>query len=507
MAAERTRPRAPGPRRDRRSAVLVGLMLTMGLAAMDSTIVATAIPQVVADLGGFASFPWVFSIYLLMQAVTIPLYGKLADQFGRKPMLMVGTTIFLAGSMLSGLAWSMPALIAFRGLQGMGAGAIQPMVTTVAGDLYNVRERARIQGYLSSVWGISAVVGPALGGLLVQYASWNWIFFINLPIGALAMVVIQRFFAERPERRSHDIDYAGSVVLVTALTVLMLALLEGGVRWPWSSPTSIGLFAGAGLLLMLFARIERHAAEPVLPPWLLARRDVSIANLATVSVGMLLIGLSSYLPTFAQGVLGASPLVAGFALASMSIGWPLASSQAGRVYLRIGFRWTALIGSCISAAAGLLFVNLSPDAAPWQAAIDSFVMGIGLGFTSTSLIVGLQSLVGWGERGVVTGGNMFARTLGSTVGVALFGSIVNSTVTGALGARTQVSLASAGSRLGDPARAPAAVQDALYLGVHRLFWGLVIVAGVAVLCELAMPDHRVADDHAAGAVPAEHRRS
>jgi multidrug resistance protein len=279
---------------------LVGLMLAMGLAAMDGTIVATAIPSIVRDLGGFALFPWVFSVYLLIQVVTIPIYGKLADLYGRKPVLLIGAGIFLLGSMLSGASLNMLTLITFRGIQGIGAGAVQPIALTVVGDLFSVEERARIQGYLSSVWGISSIIGPAIGGSLVQYASWRWVFYINLLIGAAALLMIGHFLQEDLHHVQHQIDYWGSALLVLGMGLITLGLLEGGVLWAWLSPPSLIIFSAGGAILLAFVSAERRAREPIMPPAIFADRFLGGANIAGLLLGTLTIGLSAFLPTFVQ---------------------------------------------------------------------------------------------------------------------------------------------------------------------------------------------------------------
>jgi EmrB/QacA subfamily drug resistance transporter len=486
-----------GPERGR---ILAGLMLAMGLAAMDTTVVATAIPSIVGDLSGFALFTWVFSIYVLVQAVTIPIYGKLADLYGRKPVLIIGTLIFLAGSILSGLSWSMVALIVFRGIQGIGAGAIQPIVVTLAGDLYDVRERARVQGWLSSVWGISAVIGPAIGGFFAQYASWRWIFYINIPLGLLAIFFIGKSLHERVERHEHRIDYAGSALLAAGVGLLILGLLEGGVDWPWISLPSLLIFVFAALSLAAFIWQEGRAAEPALPLWVFSKRLVLGVNLATFGLGVLSIGLTTFLPTYAQGVLGVSAVIAGFILAAMSISWPVFSTFSGWLYLRIGFRDTALIGAGVALIASLMFVGLTPTAPAWLTALGSFVMGAGLGLLSTPLIVGVQSVVGWNRRGVVTGSNMFARQLGQALGAALFGSVVNTALAGwFLQAPPSIakhlpssinvtSQALSGSSSLSPEVA-AYIRQGLYVATHQVFWALTIVAVATILVTLLTPRH------------------
>jgi len=450
---------------DNRAAVVAALMLTIGLAAIDSTIVATAVPQIVADLGGFSLFPWIFSIYLLTQAVTVPIYGRLSDVFGRKPVLLVGVGGFLVGSILCGIAWSMVALIVFRGIQGLAAGAILPTTTTIVGDLYEPAERGRIQGYISSVWGVSAIVGPTLGGFFAQYWTWRGIFWLNLPIGLGAAWLIRRHLHERVERRTHRIDYAGVVTLTVACSLLILALLEGGVSWAWGSPVSIALLALAAVLLVSFVQIERTVSEPILPLWIFRHRTLLAGNLAGLAIGAILIGQSSYVPTYAQRVVGVGAVVAGLAMAAMTIGWPIAATLAPRVYLRIDFRPTALLGGVIAVGGCLLLaLFVGAGSGVWRVAIASFVLGVGMGFASVATVVAVQSVVGWSRRGVVTGSNMFIRTLGSAVGIAVFGSIAN-------------------SRLAHRRHTPATI----YHAVHGVFWALVAVAVLGVAAQLLLP--------------------
>ncbi len=479
--------------------VLIAMMLTMALVAMDTTVVATAVPSIVQDLGGFSQFTWVFSIYVLVQAVSIPIYGKLADLYGRKPILLVGIMIFIAGSMLSGIAWSMFALIAFRALQGIGAGAIQPVVTTIAGDIYTVEERARIQGWLSSVWGISAVIGPAIGGFFAEYLTWRWIFYINLPLGALAVFMMVRYLHENVARKRHKIDYLGSALLAAGLGLFIVGVLEGGVRWAWLSSTSIGIFAVAILTLGLFVVQERRAVEPTVPLWVFGRRVLLGANLATASLGFLSIGLTTFLPTFAEGVLGISALFAGFILSSMSIGWPLASAVSGRVYLRIGFRDTALVGIVMCVAAAIGFYSFTESVPIWATVVASLVIGAGFGFLSTSLIVGVQSLIDWNRRGVVTGSNLFSRQLGQALGAAIYGSIANAVLLNrldhapaSLAGQLPTTLNDASDALTShnanlSAAAESYLRDALYQATHQVFLTLLIIAIISLAIVLLTP--------------------
>jgi len=416
--------------RSERGPVLISLMLATSLVAIDSTIIATAVPSIVADLGGFAQFPWLFSIYLLAQAVSVPIYGKLADLFGRKPIMLFGIALFLIGSILCGVAWSMPALIAFRAIQGLGAGAVQPMSMTIAGDIYTLAERAKAQGYLASVWAVSAVVGPTLGGLFSQYLSWRWIFVVNIPLCLLAAWMLIRSLREKVDRVPHKIDYFGSLTLTVGATLVILGLLEGGQAWAWNSATSIWILGTGLVLLVVFVLVERRVAEPVLPLWVFTRPVLLASCVVGLLVGAVLMGLTTYVPTFVQGALGAGPLVAGFALATLTIGWPIAASQSGRLYLRIGFRSTALIGSGLVVVGIGLSVLLGAGSSITQVAGVCFVVGLGMGLVASPTLIAAQTSVGWTERGVVTGTNMFFRSIGSAVGVAVFGAIANTTLGG-----------------------------------------------------------------------------
>jgi EmrB/QacA subfamily drug resistance transporter len=482
--------------RSERGPVLAAVMLCTGLVALESTILATAVPSIVRDLGGFSQFPWLFSIYLLTAAVTVPLYGKFADSVGRKPVMLLGIGLFLAGSVLCGFAWSMPALIVARAVQGLGAGAVQPMSMTIVGDLYSVEERARVQGYLASVWAISAVVGPTLGGVFSEYLTWRWIFFVNLPLGAVAVWALMRRFRENvtrnPERR---VDYLGAALLTCGFSLLILGLLEGGVRWAWASAPSVAILTAAGVLLIAFVLVERRASEPVLPLWVISRRVLAGGNLASLVIGALLIGLSSYLPTYAQGVLGASPLVAGFALAALTLGWPMAASLSGRIYLRIGFRNTATIGASIVVVATVFTALLTATSPVWVAAAAAFVMGVGLGFASSPTIVAAQSVVGWDRRGVVTAANMFARSLGSAVGAAIFGAIANATLAARfadppadVAGQVPADLTT-DSLILDAGPGPAGdfIRGALFDASHHVFLGLIALAVVALFAVLLLP--------------------
>ena len=406
-------------------------MLATALVALDSTIIATAVPSIVDDLGGFSQFPWLFSLYLLAQAVSTPIYGRLSDVLGRKPVLVVGIGLFLIGSVLCGIAWTMPLLILSRAVQGLGAGAVLPVSQTIAGDVYTLAERAKVQGYLASVWGISAVVGPTLGGVFSEYLSWRWIFWINIPLSLIAAAVLLRTFSEKVDRVRGAIDYAGAALLSSGCGLVILGLLEGGEAWSWlSAPSAVALIGGAALIGG-FVVVERRVPAPILPLWVFTRRVLLTSSLAAVTVGAVVLGLTSYVPTYAQGALGAGPIVAGLTLAMLTVGWPIAASMSGRLYLRVGFRATALMGAALVVLGTVLVVVVTTsDLGLLALAASCFVVGAGLGLVNSPALIAAQSSVGWAERGVVTGSNMFSRSLGSAVAVAALGAVANAVLDG-----------------------------------------------------------------------------
>lgn len=341
---------------NRRGAVVAALMLAMALAALDATIVSTAVPQIVGDLGGFSVFSWLFSGYLLAVTVTLPVYGKLSDTFGRKPVLIAGSAVFLLGSLLCAVAWNMGALIAFRIVQGLGGGALQGTVQTLAADLYPLEERPKIQAKLSTVWAVAAVAGPGIGGVLAAYADWRWIFLVNLPIGAVALWLIVRHLHEprRAEKTTRArVDWAGALAVFACGGVLLTALVQGGVAWAWLSWPSLGLFGTGLALVVAVVLIERRAAEPIIPGWVWRRRTIAAVNLALGALGLLMVAPTVFLPTYAQSVLGLTPVAAGFVLSVWTLSWPVSAALSQHVYRRIGFRNTAMLG--IGTAALILF--------------------------------------------------------------------------------------------------------------------------------------------------------
>ncbi|MEU9706446.1 MFS transporter [Streptomyces sp. NPDC047981] len=480
-AAPATTPRGRGP-------VVAALMLGMALAALDGTVVSTAVPQIVGDLGGLSVFSWLFSGYLLAVTVTLPVYGKLSDTFGRKPVLIAGTILFLVGSLLCAAAWNMGSLIAFRVVQGLGGGALQGTIQTIAADLYPLKERPKIQAKLSSVWATASVAGPAAGGLLAGYADWRWIFLINLPVGLVALWLIARYLVEPDRkaakespaegRRKVSVDWAGALAIFATGTLLLTALVQGGVAWPWLSAPSLGLFGGAVALAGATVLIERRAAEPIIPGWIWRRRTISAVNLAMAALGLLMVAPTVFLPTYAQAVLGLGPIAAGFVLSAMTLSWPISAAFSNRVYNRVGFRLTAVIGITLALLVLLAFPFLPFPGEPWQPALLMLLLGGALGLFQLPLIVGVQSTVPYEERGTTTASVLFCRQVGQSVGAALFGAIANGVLASRLGADTDLdSLAHALDQADDTLRhAVDAAVDYVYLGA----------AGAAALALLAL---------------------
>ncbi|MBM7570852.1 MDR family MFS transporter [Aquibacillus albus] len=482
----------------RRPIVLAALVISMFMAAIEGTIVATAMPDIVGDLGGFSVYSWVFSAFLLMQAVTTLIYGKLADLFGRKPIFLVGVIIFLVGSILCGLATTMTMLVIFRIIQGIGAGAVHPIVTTIVGDMYTIEERSKIQGYLASVWGISSVIGPLAGGFIVNFSDWKWIFWINVPLGILGMIGVILFFHEDVSKEKKSIDYIGSSLFFISISALIVVLVQGGATWPWISPQIIGLLILFIIGSFLFIYQESKATSPMMPLHIWKNKLITIANLATLTSGMIIIGLASFLPTYVQGVMGHSAIVAGFTLCTLSIGWPISATIAGHLVLKIGFRTTAILGGTALLIGGTLFLFLDPSKGPLYAGFSSFVVGIGMGLSSTTFIVSIQSSVDWEMRGVATSLNMFMRIIGSALGAAFLGGILNTKMNQSLSEtgddlNEEFSISSTDILLDEEMRSQfseqslSLIQDSLTNGLHAVYVGVFIIAFISFLLTLLYP--------------------
>lgn len=415
-------------KRSNRPIILASVMLGMFLSAIEATIVATAMPSIVADLEHFSLYSWVFSAYLLSSSATVLLFGKLADIYGRKPIYTIGMIVFLIGSIFAASTNSMVMLIVARFIQGIGAGAIMPIATTIVGDIYSKEERAKVQGYLSSVWGISAIIGPLIGAFFVDFLSWRYVFWMNIPLGLVSMIGIMVYLKEDFKREKQSIDVVGTLSMVIGISTLMYLLVETGVSIHWNSFLFYGLVFVVILSMLLFLQQSKQQETSIIPLEIWSYPMIKVANIATLLTGMIIVAVSSYLPTFVQGVMGQSALIAGFTLTTMSIGWPLAATIGGRLLFVIGYRLTSIIGGLFLIAGSVLFLFLPTMKSIVLASSASFLIGIGMGLTSTAFIVAIQTTVPWTERGSATASNTFMRSIGSAIGVALLGGILNNRI-------------------------------------------------------------------------------
>jgi EmrB/QacA subfamily drug resistance transporter len=408
---------APSPSGSRPLTV-AAILLSMFMSAMEATVVSTAMPTVVSELRGLELYGWVGAIYMLAMTVTMPVWGKLADVLGRKPIMLGGLLVFLAGSMGSGLAPTMHALIALRAVQGVGAGALQPVALTIIGDLFTVEERGRIQGIFGAVWGFAGMVGPLAGGLIVASLSWRWVFFINLPFGLLSGVLLTAFYREARDAsassRGRKIDVAGALLLSTAVLTLLLGV---GGRAPWLTlPVAVGSLAA-------FVAVERRAADPLLPLTLLSRPVIRIASVAGGLMGSVMMGVVMYTPLWVQAVLHGSPTEAGTAVAPMLIGWPIASAVSGRLLRKVGYR-PLVRGGMAVVGVGTVAVYLALGHGALLLRPATFLLGTGMGLANTALLIAVQENAARSERGVATASTMFFRTIGGAVVVGALGALV-----------------------------------------------------------------------------------
>jgi EmrB/QacA subfamily drug resistance transporter len=502
----------------------LALLVTVLVSAMDITVVSTVLPTIVGELGGLALYSWSFSAYLLTSTTTLPLYGKLADVYGRKPLFFWAMALFLLGSLLCGLATSMELLIAYRAVQGLGAGGLMTLTITLAGDLFPADERPKIQAAISAVWGLAAIVGPGVGIAIVAYTSWRWVFWLNLPVGLVASAILARSLHERVTPRRHHVDYAGAALLTAGVGALLAALVEGG-QGGFASPMVLALLGASALLLGLLAWVEARAPEPVVPLTLLRGRLQGLASLAAFVLGACVYSVSTYLPLFVQGTQGGTPFEVGVVTGAMSLSWTGGSLAAGRTVRWLSFRATALAGMAVLVASGVLLARMTVDTAFSTVVVASLVAGLGMGLCSTPLIVMVQNAVDWEQRGVATAAQQFFRSIGGTLWVSLQGTVLAATVGSALaaagvalpggggGAARQVRLGELNAMLDPATRAtlpPEQVRvlaDVLADGLQPVFL-LYLAATVAGLVVIALLPHdrlsakEAGGDAGVGEVPA-----
>ncbi len=401
------------------------IMLATLLAALDQTIVATALPHIVADLHGFEHLSWVVTAYLLASTITIPLYGKLSDLYGRRRLFIVSIVLFLTGSALCGAARSMGELIAFRALQGLGAGGLIPLSQAAVADLFPPRERGRYTGFIGGMWATAAVAGPLVGGTLTDSASWRWIFLVNLPIGLVALFVVARTMPAGISGRSHRIDWLGAGLLSVAVTLVLLASVWGGTTYPWGSAQVVGAAAAGLALLAAFLAVERRVPEPLLPLGMFRDAVIAPATAASFAIGAILFGTVVYVPVYVQGVLGGSATNSGVVLIPYALGWVIASAVVGQLIARTGRYRPFPIAGCAAVLAGvLLLARAGVDTSRLVVAAELLLMGAGMGVTVQTLTIAAQNAVPLREVGVVTGALVFTRSMGASLAVAGLGALL-----------------------------------------------------------------------------------
>lgn len=482
--------------RQRIAVVTLGVMLSLFMAAVESTVVATAMPTIVAQLGGLAAYSWVFSVYMLTSTTTVPLYGKLSDLFGRRTIFFVAMALFLIGSVLSGLAQNMGQLIAFRGLQGLGAGGLMPLAFIIIGDMLSFEQRARMQGLFSGVWGVAAIAGPLLGGFLVDQLSWRWVFFVNIAPGLLAAALVGLGWRE-PTRAADAarpaVDVAGALLLSAGVVVLLLGLFEPG------APTSWALLGAAAALFSALLWAERRAADPVLPLGLFRDRLFAVAITQGVLIGWAMFGSTNFVPLFGQAVIGVSATAAGSALTPMMLSWTAASIVGSRLLLRFGYRSIALAGTIFLTIGAFFMARIHPGTTLPALMFNLALMGLGMGLTIPAFLIAIQSSVQRSKLGTATATLQFSRSIGGTLGVSVMGVILIWQVGVNLAAR---GLSTSSLALGElisretPRAATAAfddaVRDALAGAISSVFVVALIAAALALIVTTLAPRGRIA---------------
>jgi len=490
----------------RRWLVTAGVMTGMFIAALEATVVGTAMPTVIATLQGLNHYSWVFSAYLVTSTVTVPVWGKLSDLYGRRLLYQIGIGVFLLGTLLSGLSTTMTQLIIFRAIQGLGAGALVPLGMTIIGDTFTLQERAKMQAYFSGVWGFASVIGPVIGGFITDQISWRWVFFVNLPIGVVAALIIGIALKEPKRERRPKIDYLGALLLMTAISLLMLAMVEGGSGGLFNSQ-NILIFAAAALLMGAFVFVENRAADPIIPFDLFRNKTVSIAVVAGFLGGVAMFGAISFIPLFAQGSLGFSATEAGSLLTPLMLTWVTMSVIGGRLMLRIGYRSITIVGYCCLTLGFALLGLYGRDSSRIWLYADLMLIGAGLGLSMLTLLIAVQQAVDRSKLGIATSLNQFSRSIGGAIGVAVMGAVLTASLATELKSAARAGTVLSESQAAEFAANPNALiaptdeaavppeildvlQSALARAIHPVFWVGAFMAALGLIAVLFLPAER-----------------
>lgn len=473
----------------------IAVMAGMFLASIDGTIVSTAMPTIVGELRGIDQYAWVFSGFLLAEIATIPLWGRLADMFGRKRIFIIGMTIFLIGSALCGVASTMTELVIFRAFQGLGAGCILPVAQTISADLYTMEQRAKISAVYAGVFALSAVLGPFIGGFLTDELSWRWVFYVNIPIGIATIVLVAVTMIEPLEQRHrHRFDWGGLVTLLGWSGLLVFALESGGRQYAWGSSTIVGTLVASAVLLVAFVVVERRVTEPLIPLDLFKVPALRASAIITAFLGMSMFGVLSFLPLYGRTVLGESATGAGRILIPLMLAMMVGSSLGARIVVKVGFRVVVTVGAALVVVGTLLLTRLDTQSTQLELSIYLIFLGAGMGLVFMSTALAAQNSVSMPQTGVATGLVNFTRQLGGAVGVALAASVMLSSLTSRLSEAFGGANVDADTVLAPRTDAPplppetkAIVRDAFSDSLHRTFWVAVIVAAVGLLMTVLMP--------------------
>lgn len=493
----------------RRWAVVAGVMTGMAIAALEATVVGTAMPTVIASLGGINHYSWVFTAYIVTSTVTVPVWGKLSDLYGRRLLYQVGIGVFLLGTLLSGFSNSMEQLIIFRAFQGLGAGALIPLGMTIIGDTFTLKERAKMQAYFSGVWGLSSVVGPVIGGFITDQISWRWVFFINLPIGVIAALIIGFALKEPKKKEKPTVDYAGAALLMLAISLLMLAMVEGGTSMAsLLSKENLLLFASGGLLLGVFGWVEKCAVDPIIPYRLFQNRTVAVSVGAGFLGGIAMFGVISFIPLFAQGALGMTATKAGSLLTPLMLSWVTMSVVGGRLLLRIGYRTITIVGFVVLTVGFVLLAMFGRGMPQYRLYLDLILIGAGLGLTMLTLLIAVQQAVDRNQLGIATSLNQFSRAIGGAFGVAIMGAVLTAGLAthlqkAAVGENSVLTVEQAAAFASNPnaliephARASLPVetlsvlQEAMASAIRPVFWVGAAVCVLAIFVTFMLPVRR-----------------